>query len=115
MVQHLLLVMQGTAPNPAAEKQKVVNSVKNYVNVFTIATTVVGTVLHQLYAFNDNVIRRIAEDRMTEAQPNPNEQQPQNNAEQPANTQQQQVQGQQQKPVEGNNGAANPTGQPQVQ
>ena len=104
----------GTAPNPAAEKQKVVNSVKNYVNVFTIATTVVGTVLHQLYAFNDNVIRRIAEDRMTEAQPNPNEQQPQNNAEQPANTQQQ-VQDQQQKPVEGNNGATNPTAQPQGQ
>ena len=92
---------QNGGGNAAAEKQKVVNSVKNYVNVFTIATTVVGTVLHQLYAFNDNVIRRIAEDRMTEAQPNPNEQP--------------QAQDQQKKPVEGNNGATNPTGQTQVQ
>ena len=71
---------QQTANQTVANKnQQVIQSVKNYVTVFQTATAVVGTILHELYAFNDNILRRISEDRMTVEQPNPNATADQNN------------------------------------
>ena len=73
---------QATANNVANKSQAVINSIKTYVNIFNTATGVVGTIMHQLYAFNDGVLRRIEEDKMTVEQPQQNQNQ---QAEAPAN------------------------------
>ena len=67
--------------NVTNKNQQILGSVKMYVQCSNTAIAVVGTVMHQLYAFNDNILRKISEDRMTvEQQQNT----PAQNNEQPA-------------------------------
>lgn len=79
--------------NVTNKNQQILGSVKMYVQCSNTAIAVIGTVMHQLYAFNDNILRKISEDRMTvEQQQNTpaqnNEQPAANTEEKPAEQQQ---------------------------